>query len=305
MSRGAILLSWGIVLTLSLLGAPVVYGGVATPFDRFYATAHRLTRNPPAQDSLSLGCAAQVKRKLKCLTRPLKNPYVSFVVCNTPGVVLVAFAPRRLDHPEKELWLAPAVVGFSEEEQKRRMQSGAFPFMTATSGAMKDWGYVFDRNGDGMADYLCFLDGPISVREADLPPDFPRATTKYTGDQYVQLLFASKYAFYHVVDEDFDGSVDFIVHPTFKPSAPFVDKAVALEWSKDYRRIKRAWYFEEDPSVSAGEPRQGGNDRLLLLAPFMREPEFFRTAQFSELADLLTAVNLAAAECHPWGPARE
>lgn len=88
-------------------------------------------------------------------------------------------------------------------------------------GKTLDWGFVYDRNGDGWADYVALLDGAMPVGTPELlaaVPKRPMPAVTAEGGSYrltreeAQLQLASvRLAFVHYVDDDFDGKTDALV----------------------------------------------------------------------------------------------
>ena len=103
-----------------------------------YKRVELAAQNPPEEKTLRIVCQ-----------RNLDQGWVTFIGSGDGPVAIAAYTEQKLERPGETLRLYPikpansAIVG---------------------AGDVLDWGYVFDRNADGMIDYLAFLVGAIPVR---------------------------------------------------------------------------------------------------------------------------------------------
>ncbi len=151
----------------------------------FYGKAYTRTQSPPDESKLIMICEQKVK-----------DFFVTFIGFESKKVLLAAVTKVKLANPKEDIWL-----------KWRFVPSGQNP----KGGVTADWGYVFDRNGDGKIDYIAFLMGPLWVKDKDFPIDYPKMGEKLNGEQVRLMINSTKLVFRYFADENFDGKVDAVV----------------------------------------------------------------------------------------------
>jgi hypothetical protein len=124
----------------------------------------------------------------------------------------------------------------------------------------QDWGYVFDRNGDGKVDYLCYFMGPMPVEGADFPADFPKREAdgklRLKKEEIEFLVRHMKAVFYHVADDDFDGRADGVVIFSMDPDRNWVNGWGLFRSTKGDGDLDDARRFRFDITKPTGSPER-------------------------------------------------
>ena len=222
----------------------------------FRAKAHARTQSPPANPKLRTLCAKQVRGR-----------HVTFVTDDGTHVLLVALTERPLEDPSKDIWLQWKLVKGGDPRLPRSRPGRRWLYTmrggpNTPSGTM-DWAYVFDRNRDGKVDYLAYLDGPNPVVPNPRPASFDRLARPGTirfggGVWHVELESASEeerafvhrhthQVFWHMADDDFDGSPDAYAVPTRDLRTGWVDGYMLARSSRFDRFLDRCAYVPNAP----------------------------------------------------------
>jgi len=214
--------------------------------------------------------------------------HVSFVGVGKRTSILVVLTKDKFKKPEEALFLSPRYV---VAKDMKAVQAGTQPLVRATAGEVVDWAYVYDRNGDGRVDYLCYLAGPMPVESDSFPVDFPTESGALTTQQLDYMLDHDRYIFSHVADEDFDGTVDAIV---------FYVRDPARLWVKEFAAVlapgggdpDSSWTFRESIITPTGalSKSRGGLVRHRLAG----KDVVITSGNFSGWTDVLTRINAAA-----------
>jgi len=135
-----------------------------------------------------------------------------------------------------------------------------------------DWGFLYDRNGDGWVDYFTYLDGVLPVKtdeNANLVPKHPGAKwgdkILITKEEFQILLKYSKRVFTHNADDNFDGKSDGVVAALKDPENPGWTYGYGMMRSSSFTQvIDKDWKFLSDIRSPIGQvPRkQNGFDVL-------------------------------------------
>ena len=138
-------------------------------------------------------------------------------------------------------------------------------FRISEQGTM-DWGFVYDRNGDGWADYIAFLLGAWPVGTPQVLAQLPRRPAVERGVKYsvppeeAEMMVAHfRLVFIHYVDDGFDGKTDAIVSALEDPDHGGWIKRAVLR-SRDHSQIvDEDWVFVQDIAAREGPiPRDSG-----------------------------------------------
>jgi hypothetical protein len=204
----------------------------------FYPRVAARVAKPPAEQSL---------RVLSDWTAE-DGTHIAFVSPGKRLSILAVFSNDKFKKPEEALFLAPRYV---VAKDMKAVREGREALVRSTAGEMTDWAYVYDRNGDGRADYLCYLVGPMPVEGDSFPADFPATTTGLSHAQLNYLLDHDRYIFSHVADEDFDGTVDAIVLYVRDPDRPWV-REFATVIAPGAGAPDSSWTFRDAITVPTG-----------------------------------------------------
>lgn len=108
-----------------------------------------------------------------------------------------------------------------------------FDGVRPTPGKINTWGYIFDRNGDGNVDYLALVGGAAAFKGVDFPDDFPKRGGVMSHDQIEYFVSHCKTAFNHWADDNFDDSLDAVIHISMDPDRGWVDHRLLVR-SKNF-----------------------------------------------------------------------
>lgn len=202
--------------------------------------------------------------------------------------LVAIFSPDKIKNPEKAIYLNPRYI---VAKDMKAVAEGREPMVRATAGNLVDWAYVFDRNRDGRADYLCYLIGPLPVEPDSLPADFPKGAAPLAGAQLDYMLDHQRYVFTHAADENFDGAIDALVVPVLDPDRPWV-KEFAVVLAPGGGTPDSAWTFRASLSDSTGalQKVRGGYLRHRVAG----KDVVITASNFEKWSDILARVNAAA-----------
>jgi hypothetical protein len=124
-----------------------------------------------------------------------------------------------------------------------------------------DWGFLFDRNGDGWVDYFMYLDGALPVKTeeiADLVPKKPGAKPfdpiEVTSWEQMKLILEhTRLVFTHNADDNFDGKSDGVVAAVRDVDSPGWIYGNAVLRSREFtQEVSEAWRFVTDINTRIG-----------------------------------------------------
>ena len=135
-----------------------------------------------------------------------------------------------------------------------------------------DWGFMYDRNGDGWVDYFTYLDGVLLVKtnaNANVIPKHPGAKwgdkISITEEEFQIMLKSYKRVFTHNADDNFDGKSDGVVAALKDPESPGWVYGYGMMRSSSFTQvIDKDWKFLSDIRSPIGPVprRQNGFDVL-------------------------------------------
>ena len=173
-----------------------------------------------------------------------------------------------------------------------------------------NWGFAYDRNGDGWADYIAFLDGAMPVATPEvlaLIPKRPMPELGPEGYSYsvpgaeIQLqLLNVRLVFVHYVDDGFDGKTDAIVTSLQDPDHwGWVYRRAVLRSSDHSQTIDEHWTFVKDIAAKEGPIPRGPDDDFVSLGGFTKKgsSEMSRGHRFGGLSWPFDAVNAGLRGC--------
>lgn len=198
----------------------------------FYNKAEAKIKTPPDEAYLEVICRKKID-----------NLYVTFVGWEADKVLLAAITQKKLKHPDKEILL------------KLQGQTGVAP----TAGTVLDWGYVYDRNGDGKIDYVSFLVGPMPFKKQDYPSNYPKRGHTISSKQLEALLESMGLLFTHRADDNYDGKVDAAVIEALDPETNWVDGRMLVRSTKFDGATDEAWFFKEDINIKEKDAERVGD----------------------------------------------
>jgi hypothetical protein len=145
-----------------------------------------------------------------------------------------------------------------------------------------DWGFVYDRNGDGWADYFAFFLGLNPIETPDIPAQVPKRgpTPEAAGKEDDPAAFATqeelklmrarlKLVFIHYADDDFDGGVDALVSALQDPDRWGWVYRRAVVRSRSHSQVAdEDWTFLSDIHVREGPVPRLADGRMTPLLGF-------------------------------------
>jgi len=224
-----------IVLCLLLLSSASPSLGEENILTFYNKTAARI-QSPPDESYLRVICRKKID-----------NLYVTFVGWETGKVLLAAITQKKLKKPDKEILLR---VRFTKSLERP---------VLPTRDYVVDFGYVYDRNGDGKIDYISYLVGPMPFKQKDFPANYPKRGQPINLHQYKIALESMALLFRHRADDNYDGKVDAVVIEALDPETDWVEGRMALRSTKFDGAVDEAWFFKDDISVKEKDAERLGN----------------------------------------------
>lgn len=212
----------------------------------FYPKAYAKTQNPPEEKKLIIIAEQKIEDK-----------YVTFIGMEKGKVLLAAITKEKIKDPQKSLYLTARF-----EKVTKKVKNPYFTITFAKKlfldpGEIIDWGYVFDRNGDGKIDYVSYLIGALPVKQNNFPENFPkRGEEAVLSDESRPLavfIFCSRLNFAHYADDNFDGKIDAAVIERMDLERDWIDKWMVLRSTNFNDICDTCWFFKENISEKAGK----------------------------------------------------
>ncbi|MEK7348931.1 MAG: hypothetical protein AABZ94_08670, partial [Candidatus Eisenbacteria bacterium] len=224
--------------------APATPPAIANPpgLIAFYPRVVARVAKPPAEKSL----------RVLLEWKHGDGSHVTFVSPGKRLSILAVLTREKFKKPDQALYLSPRYV---VAKDMTAVQEGREPLVRATAGEVMDWAYVYDRNGDGRADYLCYLVGPMPVEGDSFPADFPVESQALDHQRLDFMLDRTRYIFSHAADEDFDGRVDAIVLHVRDPDRPWVKEFAAI-LADGGAEPDSSWTFRDAIASPTGAPKR-------------------------------------------------
>jgi hypothetical protein len=201
----------------------------------FHKRVEIAAQNPPEEKTLRIACQ-----------RNQDQGWVTFIGsgdAQSGRVAIAAYTGQKLERPDQTLHLRPFRSGNSA---------------VVSAGDVLDWGYVFDRNADGMVDYFAFLVGAIPVKPESFQGELPKRGGRITADQINLHNRHARLVFVDIADDDFDGKIDGFVFGVREPDEIWIDRWVAARSTKGDGQLDQAWFFINDIASRTGVPERSG-----------------------------------------------
>ncbi len=243
----------------------------------FYNKAAARTQNPPDEAYLYVVCREKID-----------NLYVTFVGLETGKVLLAAITENKLKKPSIEILLKVQFLKLPYP-----------PYIAPTAGRVVDWGYVYDRNGEGKIDYVSYLVGPFPIKKPDFPSDYPKRGQSLNLSEIELFLKSMRLLFTHWADDNYDGKVDAVVFEAVDPERNWVEGWTAVRSTKYDGTVDEGWYFKEDINVREKDAERTGTGFSTRRIPGI-EP-VFGPGELAHKTKILTMFNEAAEKCELTG----
>jgi len=110
-------------------------------------------------------------------------------------------------------------------------------------GEVTTWGYIFDRNGDGKIDYLALVGGAAAVEDSTMTDDFPGFGSPMSKKQFGQYIGRCQILFNHWADDNFDGTIDAVVHYDMDPIRNWMKRHLVIRSTAFDGNFEDVWAF--------------------------------------------------------------
>ena len=261
----------------------------------FYSVAEATIAGPPAADSLRVVCTMEVRAS----DTPIgANGWFSFLAPRSDSSAwIAAFTARRMRR-------VPDAI------TTRRLFNPLPTGKPSGSGTL-DWAWIWDRNGDGRADYIAYLQNAMGVLPEPLPDSFPAPTRNPDGSFRLTqpflyaLIDAATMVFRHYADDDFDGRVDVAVVEEADLERPmFVRGWVVARSSRHDGVVDHAWAFRHGiHDTTRVLTREADGTYLIPDIPIDGPRTEDAAKRLARGTNLLAAINEVGARCAR-GPVR-
>jgi TPR repeat protein len=159
----------------------------------FLPSVLEMAADPPPESRLKILCQVQLQAD---------QGYATVLSIKDNKVFIIAFSPHQLERPWSTITLRGVFVPTGESHP--------------TNEGTMDWAYVFDRNGDGKIDFFSYLVGPLwIIPSADVDRgQLPVVKDGVMIDFFNENRNKLRNGYWHVADDNFDGTLDGIVART-------------------------------------------------------------------------------------------
>ncbi len=253
----------------------------------FYPVARDRAAAPPDESALKLVCEKELTGD--AVPAAYRGLRLSLLSAGTPRLLLAAFSRKKLGDPKEALSLH---VRYDPLPTALPRRSGTY-----------DWGYLYDRNGDGRVDYLVYLQNAHPVLPDSVPADFPMPTAgaegrlRVSGALLFKMIELGQMVFRHYADDDFDGRVDGVVMEEFDTVRPmFVRDWLLFRRSAPDGPVDQGWAFRHAPlDTTRVLVPEGGGFQVASIAP--GEPPLAAATVFDRATERLALINQVLGQC--------
>jgi hypothetical protein len=228
----------------------------------FYRYADSVSQAPPMINELVI--LGQKK---------LMNRYVT--VIGTPedkGVLIAAVTLKPIKDITQELSL-----------------SVRFRKTVPNVGPTSTWGYIFDRNHDGKVDYMALLGGAAGFKDESFDEKFPEKKSALMGNQMEYFLSHCRLVFNHWADDNFDDTLDAVIHIDMDPGRDFVDKQIVVRSTKFDRKFDDVWAFRLETTLPPDSVLHTATS--VAYHPIGKSSDFISSATLDDKSGILRLIN--------------
>lgn len=261
-----------LMIVLLILSAGAVPCKAEDSILTFYEKAVKRIDSPPDESRLSVECREKID-----------NLYINFVGIEKGKVLLAAITEKKLKKPDKEIMLRVYLT--------KSLEKPILP----TRDYIMDWGYVYDRNGDGKIDYVAYNIGPMPFKQKNFPEDYPKRGQPMNFSEMELLFDSMRLLFTHWADDNYDGKVDAVVVEALDPERNWVEGRMAVRSSKYDGAVDEGWFFKDDINVKEKDAERAGNGFRTRRIPGI-EP-VYGPGELVHKSKILNMLNEAAEKC--------
>jgi hypothetical protein len=230
----------------------------------FFAFADSISKTPPMINDLRILGQKKVSKR-----------YVTIVgYPEDRSVLLAAVTLQPIKDITKEISLAV---------HYRKMIPNVGPTST--------WGYIFDRNRDGKVDYMALLGGAAAYKNAEFPPSFPAKGQPLQAAHLQYFLSHCRLVFNHWADDNFDDSLDAIIHIDMDPDRDFVDRQIVARSTAFDGRFNEVWAFREGDGALSEVPLH--TTTSVAYHPIGKPSDFITKGVLDEKSNIMRLLNSA------------
>lgn len=146
---------------------------------------------------------------------------------------------------EKTICIAAVTLTPIKNLQKEIMLTVQFQGPKPYIGEVTTWGYIFDRNGDGKIDYLALVGGAAAVEDSTIADDFPGFGSPMNKKQFEQYIGHCQILFNHWADDNFDGTIDAVVHYDMDPIRNWMKRWLVIRSTAFDGNFDEVWAFRQ------------------------------------------------------------
>lgn len=163
--------------------------------------------------------------------------------------------------------------------------------MQPNVGPTSTWGYIFDRNGDGKVDYMALLGGAAGYKDDRFPDAFPAKGSVLRAEQVDYFLSHCRLVFNHWADDNFDDTLDAVIHIDMDPDRDFVDRQIVARSTAFDGRFDEVWAFREGVGTLPDVPLHTATS--IAYHPIGKPGDFITKATLDDKSNILRLINTA------------
>lgn len=163
--------------------------------------------------------------------------------------------------------------------------------MIPNVGPTSTWGYIFDRNGDGKVDYMALLGGAASFKDDEFPDVYPTKGQPLQAKQVEYFLAHCRLVFNHWADDNFDDTLDAVVHIDMDPERDFVDRQIVARSTAFNGRFDDVWSFREGLGTLPDAPLH--TTTSIAYHPIGKPSDFITKAVLDDKSGVMRLLNSA------------
>jgi hypothetical protein len=218
------------------------------------------------------------------------------IVCSVPLEAALSVSPAKTT-----AWSGYFTLAVSDSEHEVLWASGDKPVSDLAKSlsfggpGTSEWGFVYDRNGDGLVDAFFFLLGAGGYETPEIAARLPPSTGTKMSPEEIKLFLGDgvRLLFRLVADDNFDGNVDALVDGMRDPARPQWHYRRAVFQSRVFSsEVDETWMFNTDIDSRLGPVPSTGNG--FAISPNNTLP---RKGLFEAYSSLLGLINAGVRKC--------